>query len=119
MYKSLIYCIHRFQFLIGTLKTYTHIFFAMYPNSFQFLIGTLKTLCIEAISILCISVSIPHRYSKNPSSIEYTYILQKVNIFHLLGNSCQALISLKNNLRRPPGFFALLGVDNIKSYQFQ
>ena len=63
-----------FQFLIGTLKTHDDICPANGVHVFQFLIGTLKTAASPHYLLLWFEVSIPHRYAKNPSDDEYTWI---------------------------------------------
>ncbi len=55
----------QFQFLIGTLKTYTAYENRGYMPAFQFLIGTLKTWAGYLSHLRIYFVSIPHRYAKN------------------------------------------------------
>ena len=59
-----------FQFLIGTLKTQweTHLI-KLSGRLFQFLIGTLKTIRLQCLSVKTYLVSIPHRHSKNASTL--------------------------------------------------
>jgi len=53
--------LYEFQFLIGTLKTYTSCFPASTLALFQFLIGTLKTKMKGEFGVGLKIVSIPHR----------------------------------------------------------